>query len=307
MKIPTNTSIPKLSKLNLIQNRFWINVDRIESFAEHYTVHASNTVRFDTTLSRQRFATPSSRRNWTLGENVTLEEFDRRVAQGWPDMASKVEALAASIKQPTVPRNVRRRMTRGAQGDTLDISEVYAGRLDRAWLQSAKAQGLGPRNVTILARLDGASSEAESRFLWRGVAALVLADTLTTAGYNVQILSVTCGDNVRRTREGIVAIYPVKTYQDPLNLSMLASSLCQVGVFRLTMFQLMCSLNGKVTDGLGRTLSNEDFEPVRTLIDPDAISIDHNISSETSMLSFVNNAIAKLQSTDTDTGESNGR
>lgn len=158
-----------------------------------------------------------------------LDTLERLIRDGWSRGVELMTRVAADVEVPA-PVSIRRRARWTDAGDDLEMQRVYAGDLEHAWRRTQRASGSGPARVRLLVdSLAFATATAES-MRWRGVAALVAADLLTSAGYSVQIESVMHGlANGHRYAPSCI----VKAYTAPLDLSSLAATTALPAFFRV--------------------------------------------------------------------------
>lgn len=189
----------------------------------------------------------------------------------WPDGTARMLAalgdIGADLPQP---RSVRRARVRRDFGAEVDVTEYWRGRGDQAWQHCVRASRHGPQVVTVAFNMAISASQHSDNLFWRGAAALCLADKLTTAGYNVEIIGIECGTNVSDDgkRHGVIEIL-VKPATAPLDLNALSLTACFAGFFRFTLFHVMQAFPFEVALGLGhactyRHLISEEADP-RTL------------------------------------------
>lgn len=178
-----------------------------------------------------------------------------RLTQGWAEGAERLQDLAIREISPT---SVRRRRIRGDQGDELDMQAVWRGDLSRAWTRTKRMSRAGTsRTITIVCNLgDNCGTDAATLF-WRGASVLRLADSLTSAGYNIGIFGA-CAGNRCDTDDTVdcAQFVEIKATDAPLDLSALAGLTAMPGWFRTQGFAgiiAACDLADKDHDGgLGR-------------------------------------------------------
>jgi len=100
-------------------------------------------------------------------------------------------SLQSKISQLRVepPVMVRRRQKWGAMGDEVDMDRVRAGALDHAWRSAPRQRTSAPARVRIVANATVPSYASVDVMEWRGACASALADALTEAGYDVEVLA----------------------------------------------------------------------------------------------------------------------
>lgn len=162
------------------------------------------------------------------GQGYSVQAVAKIVNEGWQDGADRLKAAVKALSPP-VPVNIRRRPAWGEQGDEVCMDRVRAGRLDQAWRFTPRtAVGSGKRNVTVVVDSIAAAVIGADTMFWRGAAAVSLAETLTDAGYNVQMVSAFRG----QCQDTVVCRVVVKPYTAPFDLLTAAACLAMPGFFR---------------------------------------------------------------------------
>lgn len=161
-----------------------------------------------------------------MGGPCTLKDVAETTTTGWQAGADKLVAAQQTLNIPRLP-SIRRHGVWSDRGDELDMGRVYAGRLDTAWrrTQKSKASSGVPRIRIVADCIAAGSMEAEDMF-WRGAAAVILADALTTAGYAVEMLSAFHGSDHK------VSV-TVKPFNGPCAMTDLAATTASPAFFRI--------------------------------------------------------------------------
>jgi hypothetical protein len=152
----------------------------------------------------------------------------RLVREGWPRGLALMSKVAGQVEPPT-PISIKRKARWQDHGSELDMQSVYAGNLERAWHGLHRGAKVGISRIRIL--VDGIASGGENsnKMRWRGIGAMKLADSLTEAGYSVQVEAVfTGGSNGYHFRPRVI----VKDYTQPLDLQALAATTALPAFFR---------------------------------------------------------------------------
>lgn len=161
------------------------------------------------------------------------------VRDGWPEGVQRTMDALKDIEGPLHPIDVRRRRVWTDQGDSLDIHRVYSGSLDTAWQRTKRRTVRATRNVRLICNVNAnAGINAVTQMFWRGAAALKIADELTKAGYNVEIVAALASTSMAMVRPlNCTVTVVVKEYASPLDLNTLATALCLGGFARLFGFR----------------------------------------------------------------------
>lgn len=155
------------------------------------------------------------------------------VRDGWPEGVKKMFDALGQLRDVVKPQSVRRRMEWRGQGDEYDIHRAWSGQFDKAWRRPVRKAGVGPLHVRLLCNTtESASTAAESMF-WRGAVTLFLADALTEAGYNVEIVSANVTMHLDSTHKiNSLILTTLKDARAPVELNSLAAALCLAGCTR---------------------------------------------------------------------------
>lgn len=185
-------------------------------------------------------------------------DLDRLLVDGWAEGAARMDALAVRI--PPIA-NVRRRLVWSDLGDSVDMQRVYTGQLSQAWQRPSRVRQDSLAVKRIVVNVGGLCYVDAADLFWRGAAAVALADTLTAAGYKVEIIAHSAarkpfhGPNVPA---GVRTTFTVKSAKAPLDTSLLAAVICIPGFFRSYVFGARVAHPVYATQsGLGSTMAPE--------------------------------------------------
>lgn len=193
----------------------------------------------------------------------TFAEASDRIKRGWPEGAKRLAEIATKEIEL---QSVRRRRTRGDQGDEIDMQAVWRGDLSRAWTRTRRQmRSGGMRNITLVCQLVASASATSKELFWRGAAALRLADELTSAGYNVGIYAVcTTHNSGMNKRVDTAQFTEVKAPDMPLDLSALAALTAMPAYFRSTMFAGICTAADLADDDCDYGYGAPSFDSAQT-------------------------------------------
>lgn len=157
------------------------------------------------------------------------DEFEQRLLRGWGAGADRLREISTKEIAPT---NVRRRRSRGDQGDELDIHAVNRGDLSRAWTRTTRQTRTATRSVSIVCNLSCSFKQKAADLFWRGAAALKLAEALTQAGYSVALYGATGTRGADGRALNIGQFIEIKAEDAPLDVSALAAIVAMPGFKR---------------------------------------------------------------------------
>lgn len=183
------------------------------------------------------------------------DEFLKAERDGWTAGVKRAYEMLGELDLPNIqPVSIRRKMKRRDQGDELDIHRVYAGDLERAWTASERAARShvgGIINIAVNAGLN--YNQHADELFWRSAAAVVLADKLTEAGYNVGIDMVSgCEEPTYKITKSTISV-SLKQPSDPLDIATLTTALALSGFARLYLIGMVHCLPGSIYSGHGRS------------------------------------------------------
>ena len=210
-----------------------------------------------------------------------------KVRDGWAQGRDRMETLRDSLTQvKLLPRDRKRKLIRSDFGDTLDIHQVYAGRLDIAWRRPRRQQSLGPQKIALYANMLCSGYEHSDVLFYRGAAAAMLADLLQNAGYMVR-LTVGFGGKVADTGEKSSCRITVKDYGMPLDITSTSATILP-GFFR--------ALGHAWVAAHAKKLGNPSLYVQQGIVEPDEILLSHNVKDHGTAVAFLNDTLEKLNS-----------
>lgn len=181
------------------------------------------------------------------------------------------QRLIGDLNLPVTPR---RKVRRGLDdGDELD-ADGWLARDPYAWERSVR-EPRTRQTVTIGCNLAVNAHHQPDQLLYRGAAALALADVLTERGLNVRIVAFFATYSPSRTVDRSVVSYEVKAADMPLDLSAVAFCLCEIAFARvIAVLGGARHWPGQLRSGLGSAdrLPAGDRDGIDYLIDADCLS-----------------------------------
>ena len=193
--------------------------------------------------------------------------------------------IEAEVEEPTRKRRrVRRRLEDGEELDP----QAWVERRTDGWSDIESTRS--PRHlVSVAVNAAVNSNRRPEDLLWRGAAACAVADVLTSRGYSVAVDLVVAVNNPANEVDGLMFTVPVKPADSPLDVGTVATSLADIGFFRLVCINLIgqCS-PGKVTPGFGRAATIARLSGVRydVLLDADVFSEDGAVAAAVAACKF---------------------
>jgi len=169
----------------------------------------------------------------TWAHHFTQERLLAEVSNPSQHLLDTVEEMKREIVGDLdLPAAPRRKVKRGLDyGDELD-ADRYLNREPNAWDRNCRE--LQPRRaVTIGCNVAVHFRRRPEELLYRGAAALALADVLTERGVNVGIVVFKCVREPSDRVEKAVTRYPVKDPLMPLDVGALAFAMCEIAFARV--------------------------------------------------------------------------
>ena len=172
---------------------------------------------------------------------------------GWVWGAEKIEKLADQISIPVL-ETVKRKLTRGPEGDYLDIHQVYRGNISNAWTKKRRTSTRGPKRFQLVTKLGANCGTSGEKLFWRGVACLALAKAIIEAGHAVEIIaySTTKSCFITGNQDHEMVTINVKPFNMALDMESLATTTCLSGFYRYYLFLARLQHGLDVGQGFGR-------------------------------------------------------
>lgn len=180
----------------------------------------------------------------------------------WEDGVSRMRAALDGIECALRPMANKRRRVRRDQGAEVNLPDYWRGRGDIAWSDCRRMPVTSARRVIIRVKFGGIAKVKPEQMFWRGGAALMLADKLQAAGYQVRVEAVHTSRHVSNDDRHVFCVrVPVKAYDAPLDLNSLAVTVALAGFFRVTTFRAKCAMRGVVNSSFGATCRYDEYMP----------------------------------------------
>lgn len=246
-----------LTKADTPQNLKW-RADIIQHYdslaaLENVQPHRLNVEVYKDTASRYaRHATEYDFANWYGETPANLIDIISRNQwhEGLERMQNALDSMDAELPPVT---SIKRRRMRGDSGDSVDMSMVWAGRLESAWTRTERRTVTQSRMITLTYPLVHSGGTETNTMFWTGAAMLKIADLLTSAGYSVQIIGCHGTAEGKKDKEAFITVQS-KPFNAPLDMQALIIPMCFAGYMRTVAFEAVMAQPVKVNMGLGRAL-----------------------------------------------------
>jgi hypothetical protein len=242
-------------------------LDALDDYAQNDTNREKVRVRMDYALS--------GRDGWA--NHFTRNRFLKEIGNPRQELLDAVDLMRKQlIDDIAAPTSPRRRIRRGQEwGEELDVDR-WLVRDFNPWDRNVREQQAN-KTVTIGCNLSVNAYVKPYQLLYRGAAALALADILTSRGYSVAIHLFWSADNVTNRASRSVFKYVVKEHSMPLDVSAVAFAMCEIAFFRVIgVLGGVRHLPGIAHDGLGHAagLPAADSKGLDFLIETDVLGQD---------------------------------
>lgn len=130
-------------------------------------------------------------KSWAGGVRDAAHAMDT-VREGYPAGEEKTAQLLKSTGALALPPTMdrRRRLTRGDQGDSVDMSAMWRGRSDIAWTRAQRRPVRAPVFATVVIDWTVSGSTDANVIAWRGAVAIAFCRLIEARGFRCRIV---CG------------------------------------------------------------------------------------------------------------------
>lgn len=257
-----------------------------------------------------------------LAHNATIDHKnidgmgDRRDWYGIDGGAAKVREIVGMTHEPVeklmrdfhaklgakIPRavGISRSIVRDSTGDSLDYHSMLRGNHDRAWVSSKRRLKRGHGIIRLVVDIGGNCNSSAEKLQWRGVAGLTLAETLTKAGYSVEIVAgFAVESHTNNYSDKATITCTVKPRNGAVNYGVLSSTIGLTGFFRVYGFAAIIKDADKrgstVSGNLGHIVALSNVLPV-----PEKVTqfiVPQDVSDDRTATAWVQDTIKLLQLT----------
>lgn len=235
------------------------------------------------------------------------EEIERMLREGWPEGTKRTIKALGSITDSSVGLlSTRRRLRWQDEGDDIDITRVYSGDLDRAWLGTNREQRYDPTHgmLTIICNISANGSREANEFFWRGAAALALAHAAEASGRRVEILAYRWSASAygakgmfqSRDYPSVGLWLHVKHAGHWISVDRIAAALCLAGTMRHGFFYRQECSRHAASDFHGRSQIHPppmDFLPFK--VQPESCIVVTDIWTQDQADAFLRETVANLR------------
>lgn len=169
----------------------------------------------------------------------------RALKKGWPEGTDEMRDKLGEIELPRLP-SIRRKGIWSDHGDEIDIHKVNMGRVDSAWRRRKREVSLSRTgsHMTIAVDVTCGSGVVASEAMWRGAAAVAIAEAAVKTGRNVRIMLVWCSVNTFDKVARLDMSVEAKGYYQNVSTDVLMTMLSLPGFYRYYGFAGYMNANG---------------------------------------------------------------
>ena len=194
-----------------------------------------------------------------------------------PELLEAIAEMRDMLTSDAIPPMKRaRRIVRGLEdGESIDPERWIMDRRTDCW-EEIRRVPRPARRVSIGVNISCSYRREQPELLYRGAAALALADYLAAAGYSTEIVGFMATSNPTDWVDQLVTRTLLKASNMPMDVGALALCCCDIGYFRLVgIYGRTRHLPGTIHPTYGRTeamLPAADRAGLDYLIDSDVLS-----------------------------------
>jgi hypothetical protein len=216
-----------------------------------------------------------------------LKESPKRLVDAVEEMKNEILSDVADF----VGYQPRRKVKRGQEfGDEI-CSDRFLSRIPNVWERSVKVM-MPKKTVRIGANLSVNCNVGAEQLIYRGAAALALADILNSKGFNVEIASYFTIRHLTNKAEWFTSKIVLKNSSMPLNVGSLAFVMCDIAFPRIVMALGSARLlDGTIDGGFGYAagLTTADRNECDYIIDA-------NVLSKEAAINWIKTSVNKKES-----------
>lgn len=270
----------------------WDSVSEPEAYASKLTMPQNQSEAKKYTEGKSADSDPQK---WFGAPSVKV--LKQRLRDGWPEGVERLQQIAT---RDINPMSIRRRRTRGDQGDEVDMQAVWRGDLSRSWTRTRRMSRAGTnRTINLMVMLGDSAGVSSEKLFWRGASALKLADALVASGYNVGIIGAVTSKGCANSKDVDMAQFvEIKATDQPLDLSALAALTAMPGWFRTSGFAgivTACDLVGDTQNwGLGSPMNDKAGE-FASMLGIENVFIQTNVNSQEQAEAWIDSVLNTVE------------
>lgn len=236
---------------------------------------------FDPSVSRSpegaRLASDRTKRANSGQDSQYYDGATESTCKEWLNHARKhvvdaVDSIRQEIERSfEMPTRKRRRLARHLEdGAELD-PQAWLERKSDGWSDMVREQR-DAKTVTVAVNVTVNSNRTPEQLLWRGAAAAAIVDILESRGTATNLIVYTCTDNPSDADYKVEMRTTVKSSDQPLDISAVATACAEIGFFRLVMINNQChatTYGARASCGRATILSQAEKSKYAYVIDGD--------------------------------------
>jgi hypothetical protein len=226
----------------------------------------------------------------------SLDDAIDKAGEVWP---AGLELLASMVKELTpleLPKpKCRKRRARWDvdSGDEVDMDRLRGGQ--EYWRTMRREEARGPSVLTVACNVGGISYLSADQLIWRGAAAVVLADLLEVAGYRVEFWAMRNGREVYQDGGDEFSAVCLKRADQPLDMATLVNGI-SAWLYRSIWFaSYFVEKRSTPRDSLGRSEPLEGILPrIREVVGGGTLVVLDNVWDRDAAVALVKKVIDEL-------------
>ena len=223
----------------------------------------------------------------------------KTLTTGYKAGEQRIDTMLDTVR-PHLPMavGIGRVIVKGDRGDALDIHAVNRGDLSRAWTSRKRLLKAGKSRISIVVDICGNRWNHADTLAWRGVAGIALAEIMTKAGYQSELIAGLCtGDSFANRSTRVLITTTVKPFGVSADRGMLAATIALTGFFRTLGFTALLRAvdaeNERASCGLGHAVQVDGMIPINEKVSQ--LIVPTSIKSEEAAVEWVKDTVKLLQ------------
>lgn len=192
--------------------------------------------------SRDAFKSSTGDASWY--GSASKEAVRAELGGDWTRGFARIDKNLKTLSAPAV-QSVRRSQVWSDAGDNVDMDKVWGGNLETAWRTSKRLSRTIPPSFRLIVSCGISAYTSADVLFWKGAATIRLAQALSDAGYNLEIVTVkACQPSISGPfkpgfSDKTIWIHEIKIkdFQSPFNLNACGVALAHPGFVRAALFQ----------------------------------------------------------------------
>lgn len=173
-----------------------------------------------------------------------------------PDSLRALDAMVEQIRGMAIDaggryeRSARKRVRNREHGDEINVDKYYTG--DVMMWGRFEQKRVVKQVVRLAVNVGANGSQGQNKLMYRGAAAIALAETLEASGVSVQLDAIYIHGRADKSHSSITTCVTVKEAGQPIDRGVLLANFADIGYMRvINLGLLVCVAHAGMTRGLG--------------------------------------------------------